>query len=77
MVHCFLPLWIRLLTARANAARYRNGQGLVEYALILSLVALVVISILGMLGYILCTDWYLVIVGPGSPFYDPNVTCTS
>ncbi len=77
MLCCFLPLWIRLLAPRASIGRYGAGQGLVEYALILGLVVLVIISILGTLGYTLCTDWYLRIVGPGSPFHNPNVTCTA
>lgn len=77
MLCYLLPLWMRSMAAGANAGRYRVGQGLVEYSLILGLVVLVVISILGVLGYTLCTAWYLQIIGPGTPFYDPSITCTS
>ncbi len=53
MLCYLLPLWMRSMAAGANAGRYRVGQGLVEYALILSLVVLVVIGILGMLARII------------------------
>ncbi len=42
--------WLRVSLARLNVLRGSSGQGLVEYALILVMVAVVVIAILMLLG---------------------------
>jgi hypothetical protein len=75
MAERLLLLWANLSVTRIKLARRIAAQGLVEYALILLMVALVAVSILSALGYTLCTEWYLRIVGPESPFYAPNATC--
>lgn len=39
-----------LLTWKTNARKFNEGQGLVEYALILVLVAVVVVAVMALLG---------------------------
>lgn len=46
----FQHRWLRVSLARLNVLRGSGGQGLVEYALILVLVAVVVVAILTLLG---------------------------
>jgi pilus assembly protein Flp/PilA len=50
MFFYFQNRWLRVSLARLNVLRGSSGQGLVEYALILALVAVVVIAILLLLG---------------------------
>lgn len=73
--------WLLILVVRFSEAffglrRRAAAQGLVEYAIILSLIAVVVVGILTALGRTLCTGWYIKLVGPGSPFYNPGASCT-
>jgi pilus assembly protein Flp/PilA len=46
----FQHRWLRVSLARLNVLRGSGGQGLVEYALILALVAVVVVASLTLLG---------------------------
>jgi hypothetical protein len=73
--------WQLLLLARLSLAdfsfrRRAAAQGLVEYALIIMLLAVVVIGIMTLVGQALCTSWYLEwFSNPSSPFYDANQSC--
>ena len=50
MIWTIMPYYLRALNAMRRPFRGEKGQGLVEYALILVLVALVVIAALVLLG---------------------------
>ncbi|HEY0738028.1 MAG TPA: hypothetical protein VGD69_24140 [Herpetosiphonaceae bacterium] len=75
MLARFVPLFVRLGEASFSAKRRVAAQGLVEYSLIILLIAIVVIAIITTLGQTLCTGWYLKLVGPGSPFEVPGASC--
>ena len=64
--HAFaLSLWALILGLRSRFGRTaaRPGQGLVEYALILVLIAVTCIGILTLMGVNLSTIWYTKIIG--------------
>ncbi|HEX6292200.1 MAG TPA: Flp family type IVb pilin [Herpetosiphonaceae bacterium] len=75
MLAWFVLRFVRLGEASFAAKRRVAAQGLVEYALIIMLIAIVVIGIMTTLGQTLCTGWYLSLVGPGSPFEVPGASC--
>ena len=75
MLAQFVPLFVRLGEAIFSTKRRVAAQGLVEYALIILLIAIVVIAIMTTLGQNLCTGWYIKLVGPGSPFHVPGASC--
>jgi pilus assembly protein Flp/PilA len=75
MLAWLVPLFVRLGEASFAAKRRVAAQGLVEYALIIMLIAIVVVAILTTLGQTLCTTWYIKLVGPGSPFHVPGASC--
>jgi hypothetical protein len=75
MVAWFVLLFVRLKEASYVARRQVAAQGLVEYAIIIMLIAIVVVGILTTLGDGLCEGWYLKLVGEGSPFHRPGASC--
>ncbi len=76
MLYFLLLVRLRLWTVICPS-RHTDGQGLVEYALILGFVVLVVVISLGVVGQTLCTDYYLRIVGPDAgPLFAPDASCS-
>jgi hypothetical protein len=72
VVAWLLFVHVRLSEAGFSFKRRAAAQGLVEYALLVMLVALIIIAILTLVGQTLCTKWYQeLLAGPFGP-PDPN-----
>ncbi|MCU0498099.1 MAG: hypothetical protein MUF87_12175 [Anaerolineae bacterium] len=61
-----------LLTWKENARKFNEGQGLVEYALILVLVAVVVVAVMALLGPAIGNVFSNIVCGV---FYAQSDTC--
>ena len=78
MLTRLLPLFVLLSEGSLTLKRRAAAQGLVEYAVILMLMAIVVIGIMSTLGKTLCTAWYeKLVVDPSSPFHMAGASCNS
>jgi Flp pilus assembly pilin Flp len=58
MAAWLLFIHVRMSEAGFSFKRRAAAQGLVEYALLVMLIALIIIAILTLVGQTLCTAWY-------------------